>query len=189
MTTQTKPLAERIKTAWAVLRAGGGGAPESTTGDPHLRTAALEMDLRDRDEEIRRLRQEYDRLREQATRQQAEAAAGGFEAVARKLAPLLSQLVTVQTLAEAGRALRIEDVLALFGKVEQSLTEAGLTRLGAVGAEEPFDTRRHQRMSGGDVRDGDPITVRFVGYRLGETVLLKAMVSRQGGATGPDDEL
>ena len=177
MTTQTRPWAERIKTAWAALRAEEA-APEGAAADPRPRIAALEMDLRDRDEEIGRLRQEYDRLREQATRQQAAAAAGGFEALARKLAPLLSQLATVQALAEAGRTLRAEDILTLFGKLEQRLTEAGLTRLGAVGAGEPFDTRQHQRMSGADVRDGDPVTVRFVGYRLGETVLLKAMVSR-----------
>lgn len=187
MTTQTKPLAERIKTAWTALRAQEA-APESAA-DPRSRIAALEMDLRDRDAEIGRLRQEYDRLRKQADREQAEAAAGGFEALARKLAPLLSQLATMQALAAAGRALRAEDILTLFGKVEQRLTEAGLTRVGTVGAEEPFDTRHHQRMSGADVRDGDPITVRFVGYRLGEKVLLKAMVSRQGGATVSDDEL
>ena len=69
MATQTRPWAERIKAAWADLRAGGV-APEGAAADPRLRTAALEMDLRDRDEEIRRLRQEYERLREQAERQQ-----------------------------------------------------------------------------------------------------------------------
>lgn len=211
MTTQTKPLTERIKTAWAALCHGGvtsesvaanpplppvtqdrqeqNQAEEISVGeDPRIRIATLEMDLRDRDAEIGRLRQEYDRLREQAVRQQSEAATGGLEALARRLAPLLSQLATMQALAGAGRPLRAEDILALFGQVEQRLTEAGLTRVGTVGAEEPFDTRHHQRMSGCDVRDGDPVTVRFVGYRLGEKVLLKAMVSRQGGATAPDTE-
>ena len=71
---------------------------------------------------------------------------------------------------------------------EQLLAEAGLVRVGEVGTQEPFDTRRHQRMSGADLTDGKPVTVRFVGYRLGETVLLKAMVSRQDGATEPEDE-
>jgi len=187
MATQTRPWAERIKAAWADLRAGGV-APEGAAADPRLRTAALEMDLRDRDEEIRRLRQEYERLREQAERQQAGAAAVGFEALARKLAPLLSQLATMQTLAGEGRAVRTEDVLKLFGKVEQVLAGAGLTPVGTVGTEEPFDTHWHQRMSGAALRDGDPVTVRFVGYRLGEAILLKAMVSGKGGAAEPADE-
>jgi molecular chaperone GrpE (heat shock protein) len=147
------------------------------------------MDLRDRDEEIRQLRQEYEFQRTRAERERAGAAASGFEALARKLAPLLSQWATMQAQAAAGRAVRAEDVLTLFGQVEQRLLEAGLTRLGAVGAVEGFDTRRHQRLSGADMRDGDPVTVRFVGYRLDETILLKALVSRQesaGAAADPD---
>ncbi len=51
-----------------------------------------------------------------------------------------------------------------------------------MGEEAPFDTRVHQRMSGADVLDGQPVAVRFVGYRLGETILVKAMVSRAGAA-------
>jgi len=181
MTTQRNSWTARARAAWEVLH---GGA----TADPLTRAATLELDLRDRDQEIRRLRQEYDRLQEQAERQQTGAAAVGFEALARRLAPLLSQLATMQALAAAGRTLRSEDILKLFGKVEGVLAEAGLVRVGEVGAEEPFDTRRHQRLSGADLGDGDPVTVRFVGYRLGETVLLKAMVSRQDTGTEPEGE-
>lgn len=184
--TQSSSWTARARTAWDLLRKGEA-PPEEAAADPRTRIAALEMDLRDRDEEIRRLRQEYGLQQEQAERQQATAAAVGFEALARRLAPLLSQLATMQALAEAGRTLRAEDVLKLFGKIEPVLAEAGLVRVGEVGAEEPFDTRRHQRMSGADLDDGDLVTVRFVGYRLGETNLLKAMVSRQDGAAEPED--
>jgi len=187
MMTQSSSWVGRVKAAWGTLRAEKAPG-EGTAADLKTRVAALEMDLRDRDEEIRRLRQEYGLQQEQAERQQATASAVGFEALARKLAPLFSQLATMQALADAGRAVRTEDILKLFGKVEQMLAGAGLVRVGTVGAAAPFDTRLHQRMSGADLRDNDPVTVRFVGYRLGETILLKAMVSRQGGAAEPEDE-
>jgi hypothetical protein len=38
----------------------------------------------------------------------------------------------------------------------------------------------HQRMSGGDVRDGDRVRVRFVGYRFRGEPAVKALVSRVG---------
>jgi hypothetical protein len=96
------------------------------------------------------------------------------------MAGTLSQLVTMQALAEAGRELRGSDALGLGGKLERTLLEAGLARIGAPGEATVFDASRHQRMSGSDIDDGDPVTVRFVGYRLGETLLAKAMVSRRG---------
>jgi len=45
----------------------------------------------------------------------------------------------------------------------------------------PFDSQIHQRMSGGDVREGVPVKVRFEGYRFRDAVIVKAMVSREGG--------
>jgi len=78
---------------------------------------------------------------------------------------------------------RIEDLLKLFGKIEGVLAEVGLARIGAVGEAVAFDTHLHQRMSGDAVKDKDLVTIRFVGYRLGETALLRAMVSRRDGET------
>ena len=94
----------------------------------------------------------------------------------------LSQLATMQALTANGRPVRADDVLKLFGKLEALLAEAGLVRIGTVGEEVPFDTRVHQRMSGADVREGQPVAVRFVGYRLRDSILCKAMVSRAGAA-------
>lgn len=152
--------------------------------DWQTRVAALEMDLRERDREIRRLRQEYGLQRQQAERQRTTAAAGSLEALARELASPLSQLATMQSLAEKGRELRAGDVLKLFGKVEQALNAVGLTRIGAVGAAARFESRLHRTMGGGDPSEGELVTVRFVGYQLGETILLKAMVSRKSDPTG-----
>jgi molecular chaperone GrpE len=168
-----------MSAAWRTLR--DGAAP----GQLGARLAACELDLRERDAEIQRLRREYGLQREQGERREAVAAAVGLEALAKPLAPLLSQLATMQALAAEGRAVRLEDALKLFGKVEQVLAGAGLAPIGRVGEETRFDGQVHQRMSGAEVDEGQPIKVRFVGYRLGETVLLKAMVSRRDGAADP----
>lgn len=190
MTSQYNDLSSRVGAAWRVLVGSHGAraappapSPAVPAADPRNRTAGLELDLRERDAELARVRGEYERLRTQAETDRAAAAGAGLDALARRLAPLLSQLATIQALAEGGRSLRIDDVLKLFAKVERVLGEAGLTRIGAVGEQTRFDTRVHQRMSGADVDDGNPVSVRFVGYRLGETILLKAMVSRAGAAS------
>jgi molecular chaperone GrpE len=181
MTNGSKGWASRMAAAWQVVTGSPGGG-QGTAVDPRNRLATLELDLRERDAELARVREEYEQLRVHAERERAGAAGAGFDALARRLAPLLSQLATMQALAEGERPLRAEDVLRLFAKIERVLGEEGLIRVGAVGEQTGFDTRLHQRMSGADVRDGDPVTVRFVGYRLGETILLKAMVSRSGAA-------
>jgi molecular chaperone GrpE (heat shock protein) len=182
MTRQPVDWATRVRAAWAVLWNEGTPA-ERIPDDLSTRVAALELDLRDRDKEIRQLRREYELQREQTTRQQTEAASVGFEALARQLASPLSQLATMQVLADTeDRTVRSEDIFKLFDKVEQILAKSGLNRIGAVGAAVPFDTRLHQRISGVDLHDGDPVTIRFTGYRLGETILLKAMVSYRNDA-------
>ena len=174
MTAQNNNLATRIR---AALKALGGNTPE----DLRNRVASLELDLRQKDGEIAALREEYQRLREQGQRERDSAASAGFDALARRLAPLLAQLATMESMAGGERAPRLEDVFKLFDMLEKTLAEDGLARIGAVGEETAFDTRWHQRIGGAEVDDGDRVRVRFIGYRIGENVLLKAMVSRASG--------
>lgn len=174
MTAQGNNLMARLRAALGML---AGNAPE----DLRNRVASLELDLRQKDDEIAALREEYERLRQQGQRERGSAASAGFDALARRLAPLLSQLATMEAMAGGERAPRLEDVLKLAGMLEHVLTENGLMRIGTVGEETAFDARWHQRIGGGEVDDGDSIRVRFIGYRMGENVLLKAMVSRASG--------
>ena len=171
MTAQKNNLATRLG---AVLGALAGNAPE----DLRNRVASLELDLRQKDGEIAALREEYERLRQQGERERDSAVSAGFDALARRLAPLLSQLATMEAMAGGEYAPRIEDVLKLFDMLEKVLVENGIARIGKVGEETIFDSQFHQRIGGAEVDDGDRIRVRFIGYRLGENVLLKAMVSR-----------
>lgn len=177
MTAQANNLAARLRAALGVL---AGNAPE----DLRNRVASLELDLRQKGDEIGALREEYERLRQQGKQDRDSAANAGFDALARRLAPLLSQLATMEAMAGGERAPRLEDVFKLFDMLERVLAEGGLERIGAVGEVTAFDMRWHQHMGGGEVDDGDMIRVRFTGYRLGEAVLLKAMVSRAPSVVG-----
>lgn len=171
MATQENNFMARIGAALGVL---AGNAP----GDLRNRVAALELDLRQKGDEIAALREEYERLRQQGERERDSAASAGFDALARRLAPLLSQLATMESMVYSEHAPRIEDVFKLFDMLERVLIENGLVRIGKVGEETVFDSQFHQRIGGAEVDDGDRVRVRFIGYRLGENVLLKAMVSR-----------
>jgi len=174
MTAQTINLMARLRAALGAL---AGNAPE----DLRNRVASLELDLRQKDDEVAALREEYEWLREQGKRERDSTASAGFDALVRRLAPLLSQLATMESLAGGERAPRLEDAFKLFDMLEKVLAEDGLMRIGTVGEETTFDARWHQRIGGAEVDDGDRIRVRFIGYRMGENVLLKAMVSSASG--------
>lgn len=186
-TPQSKPASGvglRLARAWRALcgddawdeiaRDAGPGGPE----------AAIARTRLERDEALReldRLRQEFATL-ERRLKAEVEGARGdAVVRLAKRVGPLLSQFATMRALAAEGREVRREDLLTMAGKLETAFADAGIAPIGAVGGEAVFDPRLHQRMSGGDVGDGDPVRVRFVGYTCGEQVVTKAMVSRKEG--------
>jgi molecular chaperone GrpE (heat shock protein) len=192
---------ERIQAAWSVLigqapptsivppapAPSAGGRP-GTAEESARELARLRLDLEARAADIARLREEFAR---QEQRHADAAEASGRDALAgvmRALAPTLSQLATLRQMAGTGREIRAADVLKLGGKIEQALLDRGLEAIGAVGAEAAFDPALHQRMSGGDVRDGDPVRVRFVGYRFAGQTPVKALVSRLEADSEPVSE-
>lgn len=168
----------RFMAAWAALT---GNVPEIKIGLQADLTTELErarMDVRERDEEIEKLRKEYTLRERQADTKVASAADDVMLGLMRRLGPLLSQLATMKGMAGEGRDVKTADLLTLFGKIEKAFEYAGLYPIGSVGEEIAFDPRLHQRMSGGDVKNGSPVRVRFVGYRYGDTIVTKSMVSR-----------
>lgn len=143
------------------------------------RLQSLKMDLEERDQKMARMRQEFEQLQSRAASDRAGAGSAELAGLAKRLAPILSQLPTLRALHESGKEVRTADLFTLFAKLEKLLADTGLTPLGTVGETCPFDSRFHQRMSGSDVGDGSPVRIRFVGYRFQEAVLLKAMVSKE----------
>ncbi|MFW6163768.1 MAG: nucleotide exchange factor GrpE [Planctomycetota bacterium] len=161
----------------------GAGAPaeappaDEQVAEARARAATLEMDLRERDERVERLRAEYEALRAERDRAVGRAGQEQMEQLLKRLAGPLSNLIALAELAEAGQDVEVKDLTSLVRGVEKPLARAGLEAVGKVGEETRFDVAVHQRMSGGAVRGGTPVVVRLPGYRLGDKVLLKAMVS------------
>jgi molecular chaperone GrpE len=173
MTNKPPGFFQRLKTAWQLAQT----APNES--DLHSQLASLKMDLADRDDQMQRLRDEFGRERQQKETAISSSVSSEIEQFSKKLAPLLSQLETMRSLHEQGRDIKIEDLLKLLGKMEKVVLSSGLEPIGTVGERSRFDSHLHQRMSGGDVSDGDPVRVRFVGYRFKDNILTKAMVSRE----------
>jgi molecular chaperone GrpE (heat shock protein) len=85
--------------------------------------------------------------------------------------------VVLAAAARAGKDVAAKDMAALVADVEKQLAAAGLHVIGTPGEASAFDVSLHQRMSGGDVHGGKPVVVRIPGYKLGEKVLQKALVT------------
>lgn len=165
-------LAIRLKKAWAVLHGGAEAALGTETPDV-LRAALLE-----KERQIVALQAEYKRLSENAAADAAAGARASLQDALKRVAPPMSQLSAMRAAAQAGTTVPVADVLKLAKAVEAALERAGLAVIGVVGEKAAFCGRLHQRMSGGDVRDGDPVKIEFVGYAHGDEVLLRAMVTR-----------
>jgi molecular chaperone GrpE (heat shock protein) len=185
MTTKQNGFFSRLCQAAAAL--GGSPEPESAAGttppdEPsrlksHIRT--LELDIEERETRIKTMQKEFDHFSRQAERDREGAGSAEIQALAKRLAPILSQVPTMRAMHAEGAPVRQEDLLRLFEKVERILQETGLTPIGQVGESVRFDSRLHQRMSGGDLSDGGTVQVRFVGYHINDVILTKALVSRE----------
>jgi len=145
--------------------------------EAQARAAALEMDLRERDERIAAMQKEYGALDIEWLRAAAGAGEGQLRHLFKKLAAPLSNFAALAALTESGQAVEANDLAMLFRGIEKQLRAAGLESLGAVGETVSFDIAVHQRMSGASVSMGTPVTIRTPGYRFAGQVLLKAMVT------------
>ena len=169
----------------------GRESPAAVPNDAQVnaRLAALEMDLRERDQRITTMQKEYATL--EATAKQATADAGQEQLIElfKKLAAPLANFSLLAAHADTGQSLEAADVIRLFRSLEKHLHASGLEQVGTPGEQVPFDVALHQRMSGGMVSTGSPVVVRMPGYRNQGKVLLKAMVTaREGAEKGEDEE-
>jgi len=141
------------------------------------RQASFEMDLREREERIAAMQKEYATI--EAAGRQAAAGAGReqLEQLFKRLAAPLANLATLTALAGGGRQVEVADLIAACRSLEKQLKAAGLEQVGEVGEHTAFELALHQRMSGGAVSSGTPVTVQMPGYRFGGKVLLKALVT------------
>jgi molecular chaperone GrpE (heat shock protein) len=137
------------------------------------------MELQERDERIEQMRAEYETLEAAKERMGAVAGQDEVEKLLKQLSGPLATLAGLTGMAEAGDEVELADLVQLIRDLEKVLARAGLEQIGTVGELTEFDVAGHQRMSGGEVKAGTSVTIRLPGYRLGEKVLIKAMVSAE----------
>lgn len=163
--------------------------PDEQLAVARARIAALEMELAERDQQIDRMRSEYAVL--QADKERASAGAGQeqLEKLFKRLAGSLGNLAVLTAMAEAGREIEVGDIVQLVKALGEELTRFGLEPVGKVGEQTLFDVACHQRMSGGTVGPGTPVIVQIPGYRLGQKILTKALVSARKDQPPQEQEL
>jgi molecular chaperone GrpE (heat shock protein) len=95
----------------------------------------------------------------------------------RQAAPL-SQLRMQAGLMENGQDVDAQDVMALGRKLANAIEEAGLEPIGSPGGTLEFDPDLARPLGAGpDMQRGDPVVVKFVGYRYAGRVIRKALVA------------
>ncbi|NJO85575.1 MAG: helix-turn-helix transcriptional regulator, partial [Synechococcaceae cyanobacterium RM1_1_27] len=102
----------------------------------------------------------------------------------RTLQLLLTQYPSACKLAQTQPDLPAKNLVALFRPLETLMVDWGIQPIGQVWEAVDFDPVLHQPDQG-SMMAGDPVFIRYVGYRRGEQILCPAKVSRTlpSGAT------
>lgn len=93
------------------------------------------------------------------------------------LQPLLTSYPTICQMAQRKPDWPAQNVTALFRSLDALLRHWGYEAIGSPLESVPFQPQLHQPDQP-DIQPGDPVYVRFVGYRQGERILCPAKVSR-----------
>jgi transcriptional regulator with XRE-family HTH domain len=123
------------------------------------------------------LEQEYQRL-QASIEQQRESLMQEFQlSSVQILESWMLQWPTAASKAQENHNLRAQKLLPLLRPVEQLLEHWGVESIAPVGAQIPYNPQQHQLLEG-KAQPGDPVKVRYTGYRQGDKLLYRAQVSR-----------
>ncbi|MEG4969440.1 helix-turn-helix domain-containing protein [Microcoleus sp. B6-A1] len=121
--------------------------------------------------------QEYQRL-QASLEQQRESLMQEFQlSSVQILESWMLQWPTAASKAQENHNLRAQKLLPLLRPIEQLLEHWGVESIAPVGAEIPYNPQQHQLMEG-TAEPGEPVKVRYTGYRQGDKLLYRAKVSR-----------
>jgi molecular chaperone GrpE (heat shock protein) len=135
--------------------------------------ARLSLDLREAQETIQALRGKLQELESRTSQNSPD----GLEGLFGELAAPLSQLRLQDSLIGAGKEISGTSVMTLARHLMNAIETAGLEPIGTCGEEIPFDPGRCGPLSADrSFAPGEPVVVRFVGYRYHERVIRKALV-------------
>lgn len=143
-------------------------------------TAALRSELAERNEEIAKLRKEYLLQREQSREQAERAATEAIEGIMRQFAAPLANLGAMHARHREQGDLNPSDIFQAVASFENILVEKGLQQIGMVGEEPPYDPALHQILDGTRPFSGDPVRIRFAGFRFNGKLIVKARAGTAG---------
>ena len=122
------------------------------------------------------LKQEYQRVQQQMEQQQETSRQEFQQTSLQTLESWLVQWPTAAAAAENNPDLPALRLLPLVKPVERLLQQWGVEKIGAVGEEVAYDPQQHQLIEG-TAEPGEPVKVRYLGYRQGEKLLYRAKVN------------
>ena len=117
---------------------------------------------------------EADREAAGREREQTEAVEAAQRTLFEALRPLLLSLPTARKAITANPDLLAGDMIGMFAPVDDFIRVLGLTVIGTVGEETPYDSARHDCPA--LLEPGTPVIVATVGYAKGEQIWVKARV-------------
>lgn len=122
------------------------------------------------------LKQEYKHREELLAQEQKNVAQRWQNSSLQILESWLLQWPTAAYAAQQNPDLSAIKLLPLVKPVEKLLEKWGITAIGSVAEELPYDPQWHQLMSG-TAQPGDRVKIRYVGYKQGDKLLHRAKVS------------
>lgn len=144
-------------------------APETITDTGTQETASLEE-----------LQQEYQRLQSQLEQQRMTLIQEFQQGSLQILESWLLQWPTAAYRAKENPQLDAVKLLPLVRPVEQLIQQWGIEAIAPVGSQVTYNPYLHQLLEG-TAQPGDPVLVRYTGYRQGDKLLYRAKVSPISG--------
>ena len=122
------------------------------------------------------IEQEYQRLQSTIEQQRSSLMQEFQLSSLQILESWMLQWPTAASKAQENHHLPAVKLLPLMRPVEKLLQEWGVEAIAPVGAELPYNPQQHQLIEG-TAQPGEPVKVRYTGYRQGEKLLYRAKVS------------
>ena len=141
---------------------------------------SLRLELAERDRVIASLKADLEQHRASAEAQAAQALQARMERLLTEVARPVTQLVTqIHLVRVEKKAVPVNDVLTVAGRLLRTLEDQELTLLGHVGEQQPFDLNHHEPLDVGMtfVR-GELVVVKFVGVAYRGKVIKKAGIAK-----------
>lgn len=133
--------------------------------------------LQDELHQLHQLHQQCLRLREELQQQKAQLVEDAHLSTFECLQPLLTNYPTAKKMVQAKPDLPAQNLTALFTPLENLLISWQIQPIGSAWEQVPYDPQWHQPDTD-DLTLGEPVYIRFVGYRQNDRILVPARVSR-----------